>query len=140
MKAPTVKRTCVTTHGNSGNLLPNCAFTAPAIASCVHCQLTNASLGDVIIGYTMNAAYTSFEEDVRGYTEVGKFADIIILSDNLFEMRADDIEKVNPSRRLFVGMRSVASADSRGEHARMCHAEARWPIRQSSFLRSCAVA
>jgi predicted amidohydrolase YtcJ len=91
-----MKRTGVTTHGNFGNLLSNGASPAPAIASCVHCQLTNASLGDAIIGYTMNAAYAPFEEDVKGSTEVGKFADMIILSDNFFEMRADDIEKVEP--------------------------------------------
>jgi predicted amidohydrolase YtcJ len=96
MKVLTVKRNGVTTHGNSGSLLSNCASTAPATASCVHFQLTNASLGDAIIGYTMNAAYASFEEDAKGSIEGGKFADTVILSDNLFEMRPDDIAKVEP--------------------------------------------
>jgi len=84
-------------------LLSNYTSTAPAVASCVHCQLMNASLGGAIIGYTMNAAYASFEEDVKGSIEVGRFAEMIILSDNLFEMRPDDTAKVEPLLTIVVG-------------------------------------
>ncbi|MFQ5872288.1 MAG: amidohydrolase [Dehalococcoidia bacterium] len=52
------------------------------------------SLEKAIQGYTINAAYASFEEHLKGLIEVGKLADIIILSDNLFEIPADKIKDV----------------------------------------------
>jgi len=52
------------------------------------------SLEKAIEGYTINAAYASFEEDIKGSIEVGKLADLIILSDNLFEIPAEKIKEV----------------------------------------------
>jgi predicted amidohydrolase YtcJ len=52
------------------------------------------SLEKAIEGYTINAAYASFEEDLKGSIEVGKLADIIILSHNLFEIPADKVKDV----------------------------------------------
>ncbi len=45
-----------------------------------------------IEGYTINAAYASFEEDIKGSIEVGKLADIIILSDNLFKIPSNKVK------------------------------------------------
>ena len=67
------------------------------------------SLEDAIKGYTMNAAYASFEEDVKGSIEVGKFADMIILSDDLFEMKPDDIAKVEPLLTIVGGKEAYRS-------------------------------
>jgi predicted amidohydrolase YtcJ len=53
-------------------------------------------LEDAIKGYTINAAYASFEEDIKGSLEVGKLADIIMLSENMFEIPQDDIKEVEP--------------------------------------------
>jgi len=67
------------------------------------------SLEDAIKGYTMNAAYASFEEDVKGSIEVGKLADMIILSDDLFEIRPDDIAKVEPLLTIVGGKEAYRS-------------------------------
>jgi len=44
--------------------------------------------------YTLNAAYASFDEDKKGTIETGKFADITILSNNLFNVPSDDLKNV----------------------------------------------
>jgi len=43
--------------------------------------------------YTLNAAYTSFDENEKGIIEVGKFADLTILSDDLFNVPPDEIKR-----------------------------------------------
>lgn len=45
-------------------------------------------------GYTLNAAYASFEEKEKGSLEVGKLADMVVLSDNIFEIEPDKIKDV----------------------------------------------
>jgi predicted amidohydrolase YtcJ len=49
------------------------------------------SLEEAIKGYTLNGAYTEFAEDVKGSVEEGKFADLVVLSQNLFEIPPKDI-------------------------------------------------
>lgn len=44
------------------------------------------SLEKAIEAYTINEAYASFEEDAKGSLEEGKFADFVMLSENLFEI------------------------------------------------------
>ncbi|MGB2581209.1 MAG: amidohydrolase [Thermoplasmata archaeon] len=44
------------------------------------------SLEKAIEAYTLNGAYASFEEKVKGSIEEDKLADFIVLSENLFEM------------------------------------------------------
>jgi len=44
--------------------------------------------------YTLNAAYASFEENKKGIIDVGKFADLAILSDDLFNIPPDEIKGV----------------------------------------------
>lgn len=41
------------------------------------------SIEDAIKAYTYNSAYASFEEDIKGSIEVGKLADLAVLSQNL---------------------------------------------------------
>lgn len=53
-------------------------------------------LEDAIRGYTINAAYASFDEDLKGTIEVGKLADLIVLSDDLFELPAEELGRVQP--------------------------------------------
>ena len=43
--------------------------------------------------YTLNAAYASFDENKKGTIEVGKFADLTILSDDLFNVQPDEIKR-----------------------------------------------
>ncbi len=45
--------------------------------------------------YTLNAAYASFDEDKKGSIEVGKLADLTILSKDLLTIPIDDIKSIN---------------------------------------------
>ncbi len=49
----------------------------------------------LIRGYTINGAYQLHMEDEIGSIEVGKKADVIVLSENLFETDAYEIGKIN---------------------------------------------
>ncbi len=49
------------------------------------------SLEEAIKGYTINGAYTEFAEDMKGSVQEGKFADLVVLSQNLFEISPEDI-------------------------------------------------
>jgi hypothetical protein len=42
----------------------------------------------------MNAAFASFDEDKKGTVEAGKFADFVILSDDLFSLKPSEIRAV----------------------------------------------
>ncbi|MDI6848032.1 MAG: amidohydrolase [Candidatus Bathyarchaeia archaeon] len=46
---------------------------------------------ETLRAYTLNAAYASFDEDKRGTIDVGKFADLTILSDDPFKVPSDKI-------------------------------------------------
>jgi len=46
--------------------------------------------------YTINAAYACFEEKTKGSIEVGKLADLTVLS--------DDLQKIEPSKIKDVGV------------------------------------
>lgn len=49
------------------------------------------SIEDAIKAYTYNSAYASFEEDIKGSIEVGKLADLAVLSQNLLTLSPADI-------------------------------------------------
>ena len=40
---------------------------------------------------TVGAAYAAFEEDIKGSLEVGKLADVTVLSDDILEISPDEI-------------------------------------------------
>jgi len=49
------------------------------------------SLANAIRGYTLNGAYSEFAEGKKGSLEEGKYADIVVLNNNLFDISQDDI-------------------------------------------------
>ena len=53
--------------------------------------------------FTLNAAYASFDEEKRGTIEVGKFADLTILSDDLFNVPLDNIKKIRVETTIVNG-------------------------------------
>ena len=60
--------------------------------------------------YTINAAYASFEEDIKGSLEVGKLADFVILDQNILEI--DPVEIRNASvLKTFVGGKMIFDAE-----------------------------
>jgi len=50
------------------------------------------SVYDAVYGFTMGAAYASFEEAVKGSITVGKLADIVIMEEDIFEIPEDAIK------------------------------------------------
>jgi len=61
------------------------------------------SIEQIILGYTQNGAYQLRMEDKIGSIEKGKSADLVVLSDNLFEIDSDRIWKVRPVAVLMEG-------------------------------------
>lgn len=49
------------------------------------------SLENAIKGYTINGAHAEFAEDKKGSVKAGKFADLVVLSQNLFEIPLEKI-------------------------------------------------
>jgi hypothetical protein len=61
------------------------------------------SIERMIEGYTQNGAYQLRMEDEIGSIETGKFADLVVLNDNLFDIDRDKIWKVKPAAVLMEG-------------------------------------
>lgn len=51
---------------------------------------------DALRMYTINNAAASFEEDVKGSIETGKFADLVVLSADILTCEADSIKYIKP--------------------------------------------
>jgi len=61
------------------------------------------SLEDAIKGYTLNGAYAEFSEHLKGSVERGKLADLVVLSRNIFEIPAEEIQKTEVKMTIFNG-------------------------------------
>lgn len=53
---------------------------------------------------TYNGYYASFDEDKRGSLEVGKFADMVILSENPYEVEKTDLKNIKVEQLLLQGL------------------------------------
>ena len=62
-----------------------------------------ASLENMIASFTINGAYANFLEKDTGSLEVGKYADLIVLDQNLFEIPNAEISKTNVLMTLLYG-------------------------------------
>jgi predicted amidohydrolase YtcJ len=67
---------------------------------------------EALESYTLNAAYASFDEDEKGTIEVGKLADFTVLSDDLFNIEPDMINKVVVEMTVVDGKVVYAREDS----------------------------
>ncbi len=63
----------------------------------------NLSLDAAINAYTLDAAYVMRQEDRVGSIEVGKEADMVVLSQNLFEIDASQINQTKVLQTLLAG-------------------------------------
>jgi predicted amidohydrolase YtcJ len=61
------------------------------------------SVEDAIKCYTLNAAYASFEEKIKGSIEVGKLADFVVLSDDILSIDPEKIKDVKAEMTVFDG-------------------------------------
>lgn len=61
------------------------------------------SVEDAIKCYTLTAAYASFEEDIKGSIEVGKLADMVVLSEDILTIDPVNIINVNVEMTIFNG-------------------------------------
>ena len=53
------------------------------------------TIQEVLEGYTMGSAFCSFEEEVKGSITKGKYADFVILSENILETPIEDLLRVH---------------------------------------------
>lgn len=58
---------------------------------------------EAVYGYTMGGAYASFEEDIKGSLEKGKLADMVILSEDIFNIEEDKIKDVKVETTILGG-------------------------------------
>lgn len=66
-------------------------------------QMENAlSREETLKGMTIWAAYSNFEEDEKGSIEPGKFADFVILSDDIMTIPSEDIPNIT-AEHVFLG-------------------------------------
>ena len=61
--------------------------------------------------YTVNAAYAAFEEKLRGTIEEGKLADLVVLSEDPFEIEPENLKDIRVLMTI-VGGQIVYSAES----------------------------
>lgn len=52
------------------------------------------SVEEAVKLYTTGPAYLSFEEDKKGSIKEGKFADMVVLSEDIFEVKPEDIKNI----------------------------------------------
>lgn len=63
----------------------------------------NMPLSECIKAYTIENAYATFEENIRGTIEPGKIADIAVIDGDLFEMNEDEIRNARVHQTYFMG-------------------------------------
>jgi len=78
-------------NGLYGALTRKDGFTGEAVGEC-----QKISLLEAVKMYTYNGAYACFDEKSRGSIEEGKLADIIMLSEDIMKIPAEDIRNVEP--------------------------------------------
>lgn len=59
-----------------------------------HCPQECLDIKDAVALFTSKAAYLTFEENKKGTIEVGKYADLVVLSDDIFQIDAQKIQDV----------------------------------------------
>ncbi len=58
---------------------------------------------EALKAYTLNGAYASFEEDIKGSLESGKLADMVVLSDNPLEIDPWEIRNIKVEKTIIGG-------------------------------------
>lgn len=56
-----------------------------------------------VSAFTTGAAYANYEEDLKGTIEAGKFADLIVLSDDIFTIDKDKLADITVDKTIIGG-------------------------------------
>jgi len=78
--------------------------------------------------YTINNAYASFEEDLKGSIETGKFADLVVLSANILTCPVDQIKEIESVLTMVNGRTVFDSGLLRRRKKMQGHNELRPPM------------
>jgi predicted amidohydrolase YtcJ len=81
-----------------------------------HSGLKNApqeaiTVSEAIRGYTIDGAYSAFEERVKGSIEVGKFADLVVLSDDPLRIDQNRLKDIHVLMTMIDGRLAYRSDD-----------------------------
>lgn len=61
------------------------------------------TVAQAVHAYTMGSAFAEHQENVKGSIEPGKLADLVVLSDDIFTIAPEDIEKTKVDLTIFDG-------------------------------------
>jgi hypothetical protein len=61
------------------------------------------SVEQALTAYTIDGAYSSFEEKIKGSLEKGKLADLVVLDQNIFKIAPEKIREVKVVNTLVGG-------------------------------------
>ncbi|MHA1148692.1 MAG: amidohydrolase [Promethearchaeota archaeon] len=89
----------------------DCPIEDPDVIMGLHALVTRngfvpdqcISIKDALKTYTINAAYASFEEDIKGSIEVGKLADFVILDKNPLKCKPEEIHNLKVLETIIRG-------------------------------------
>lgn len=88
-----------------GTDYPTIPYIAPKYtlwSACVRRSESGVSVGShervtiqqALYAHTMGSAYAAFQEDVKGSIEVGKYADMVVWSDDLYSIPVNDLKDI----------------------------------------------
>jgi len=60
-------------------------------------------LEEAVRGYTLNGAYAEFSERIKGSIEAGKLADLVVLTQNIFEIPPEEIQNTRVKMTIVNG-------------------------------------
>lgn len=61
------------------------------------------TVDEMVYGFTKGSAFASFEDNVKGSLEIGKYADMVVLSEDIFEIDTLDIQDVKIEMTIMDG-------------------------------------
>lgn len=67
-------------------------------------EAVGVSVLDAIRCYTLHPAYASYQEDLKGSAEVGKLADLIVLSEDILKANPMDITSIKVDLTMIDGV------------------------------------
>lgn len=79
------------------------AVTRRTLEGQVLCPGEALTLKEAIIMYTLGGAYASHEENIKGSLEPGKLADLIVLSENIFQQDPLEMEGIDVEMTMIDG-------------------------------------